>query len=127
MKNQNHAIRRNFTDSGAVALPVSDTSFETEVIPVDNSLSEVYIEFFSDESLDIPVTPTSGTITVTASPLGNCYLEASFDAVINAEDVSFPNASYSPPIIDGLVRKARITFSGITGASYARAIIYTHD
>jgi len=123
---------KNFfkTESGSRALPVNaDGTFETDVINYDEgSLSEVYFEFYSDESLSNPVTPTGGTISVEASPLGNVYLSPAEPTPVNAVDVSSTStATYTPPTIDGLVTKARVIVSGITGASYMRAVLFNHD
>lgn len=123
-----NAKRYNFlSDSGELPISVADGSFETQKIDVDYSLYEVYIEFFSDADLKTPVTPTAGTISVSASPLGNNYIEASENSIISASEVQAGESSYLPAVIDGLISRARITFSGVTGAPYARAVLYGHD
>lgn len=116
------------TDNGAgtTILPVTDTSYFTEDLTVGSTESEVYFEFYSDSAATTPVTPSAGTITVSASPLGNNYLAASSNSTVQASSVETPNSSYTPPTVDGLSVKARITLAGITGATHMKAVLFKH-
>lgn len=117
----------NFKNSlGTNAMPTADGDFFTG--RVDHSLGfkhEFYFEFFSDEELTVPATPTGGTITVSGSPMGNIFLEASSVPLVNATEVSYPDGAYTNPVIEGVLENARITLNGITGAAYLKAIVYT--
>jgi len=122
---------RNFfkTTDGNKALPVtSDGVFFTDLIDFEQgSLCEVYVEFYSDEELKVPVTPSAGTVSASASPLGNVFLESSGSTNIHASKVSVPDGTYDPIILDGLIKRAKVSVTGITGASYMKAIIFNHD
>ncbi len=121
---------RNYfkTNDGALALPVNtDGEFLTDLINTEEgSLCDVYIEFYEDEQLQTPVTPTGGVISAQGSPMGNVFLPSPTSTTINAADVSVPNASYTPIVFDGLVIKAKISVSGITGANYMKAVLFNY-
>lgn len=116
---------RNAT--GGVILPVSNTSFTTELLQISTDESEIYFEFYNDANGNTAVTPTAGTIVTSGSAIGDQFLEASQNATTQASTVSTPNATYTPPVLDGLVERARITLSGITGATHMRAKIFKHE
>lgn len=117
------------TVSGSIVLPVTvDGEFFTEPeIYKYGNLCELYFEFFEDEDCNIPVTPTGGNIFSLASPMGNLFLPAASNYETQAQKVSYPQGSYFPPMIDGLVDIAKIEASGITGANYMKAILFTHN
>ena len=117
------------TIDGEVSLPVSSDSefFTDSKIYKYGNLNEIYFEFFQDEECLIPVTPTSGIIKSSASPMGDIYLDASSGSSINASDVSYPNGSYTSPIMDGLIEISRVQVEGIQGANYMKAVLYTHS
>lgn len=117
------------TISGSDVLPVSsDAEFFTDSkIYKYGNLNEIYFEFFQDEECLIPVTPTSGSIKSSASPMGNVFISSSSLIPIDASSVSIPNGSYTPPIIDGLIEMARVQVEGIQGANYMKAVLYTHS
>lgn len=117
---------RTNNGQGSTILPVADGSFFTEDLTIGKTDAEVYLEFYSDANATTPVTPTGGEITISARPMENNYLLAGSNATIQAVDVKTPDSTYTPPVIDGLSTKARITFSGITGASYCKAILFKH-
>lgn len=117
---------RTNNGTGTTILPVADGSYFTEDLTIGKTDAEVYLEFYSDAAATTPVTPTGGTITLSASPLGNNYLAAGSNPVIQATDVETPDSSYTPPVLDGLTSKARITFSGITGATHCKAVLFKH-
>lgn len=104
----------------------SDVFYETDLLKDKMDLGEVYVEFFSDAAGTIPVTPTAGTVTVQASPLGNSYLDASNMGTIDATTVGAEESTYTPPQVDGLIRKARVKFEGVTGALTARVVLFKH-
>ena len=116
------------TTAGEIALPVSsdDDFFTQKDISSFSDLNEVYFEFFSDEELTIPVTPSAGSISISSSPMGNIFLSPLENSTINAIDISVPDGSYTPPIFDGLVEKIKISVSGITGATYLKVVVFTH-
>lgn len=117
---------RTNNGTGSTILPVADGSYFTENLTIGKTDAEVYFEFYSDSEGTTPVTPTAGTITVSASPLGNNYLAASSGNVVQAAQVEAGNSSYTPPVLDGLTARARITLSGITGATHMRAVLFKH-
>lgn len=121
-------IRYFKNDEKKISLDVSvDAEFLSDLINYEQgTYCEIYVEFFSDQGLTIPVTPTAGTINVTASPLGNVFLKPSGSQQIQAVDVAFPDGTYSPIIIDGLITRAKISVTGIAGASYMKAVIFNH-
>jgi hypothetical protein len=114
--------------NGGIALDVtSDGEFLSDLINYDQgSYCEIYFEFYEDEALQIPASPSAGTIISSATPLGEVFLLAANNSTVSAVDVSYPNATYEPPIIDGLVRRAKVSVSGIVGASYMRAVLFNH-
>ncbi len=117
---------RTDNGTGTTILPISDTSFFTPELTTGATDAEVYFEFFSDAAGTTPVTPTAGTITVSGSPLGNNYLAASSNNVIQATQVEAGDSSYTPPVLDGLTVRARIVLDGITGATYMKAVLFKY-
>jgi len=112
---------------GRIVLDATSAEFfYTDITKGLTSQSEVYIEFFSDVDGNTPVTPTGGTVTIEASPMGNSYLEASNDSVVDATEVGADTSTYTPPQLDGLIERGRLKFEGITGALTARVILYRH-
>lgn len=117
---------RTDNGSGSTILPVADVSYFTQELTTGATNAEVYFEFYSDATGETPATPTAGTITVSGSPLGNNYLAASSDNVVQATQVEAGDSSYTPPVLDGLTVRARITLSGITGATHMRAVLFKY-
>lgn len=91
---------------------------------VDNC--QVYLEFFSDSAGTVAVTPTGGTATCNGSPMGNNYLAASNSSIINATACGTPNSTYTPPFFQGRMARGQVTFSGITGAAFARVTFWRY-
>ena len=88
---------------------------------------QVYIEFYSDSAGTVPVTPTAGTVTVSASPLGNVFLAPGSGAVVQANTVNSTGvASYNPPAFQGRVAFGQVTFAGIAGAGYAKVSFWRY-
>lgn len=118
----------NGEQRGPNALPVADNTYFTDFMSFSEGVqSTLFLEFFSDEAMQNPVTPTGGTVTVGSSPMGNLFLAPENGATINAVDVSFPDATYTPLIMDDLSEKAKITTSGITGAAFMKAIVFANN
>jgi hypothetical protein len=122
------ARRYNFkTTSGSSVLPVTNGDYFTDSLDPSFNDGQVYLEFFNSASdagtFTNAVTPTSGTITVSASPLGNAFLRDVSGVTISASTVSVPNATYTPPIISGAAVSAKVTLTGIVGATHCRVVI----
>lgn len=117
-------------NGGNTVVPVSAATFYTPAVTPQDANQydnwQFYIEFFSDAAGTVPVTPTAGTITVNASPLGNNYLAASNTQVIQANTCSTPDSTYTPPAAEGMLTRGRITLAGITGAQYFRAVFWRY-
>ena len=69
------------------------------------------------------VTPTAGTIKVEVSPIDGQWFESAGAPVIDATTAG-AIAAYTPPVFDGPFTTGRLTFDGITGASYANAFFW---
>lgn len=109
------------TAGGAEVLPTANATLFTDSIPGGHADNwQAYVEFYSDAAGTVPVTPTAGTVTINATPMGNNYLPSPNSAVINATACSTPSSSYTPPLFTGRVVKGRAVLAGITGAAYCR-------
>ena len=122
------ARQYSFRDgSGNTVFATSNGNYFTEDLRIGVANAEIYYEFYSDAAGTTPVTPTGGTIVASGTPLGNNYLEAGQNATTQASQVEVGDSTYTPPVLDGLVIKARVALSGIAGAAYMRATLYKHD
>lgn len=114
------------TNAGSSILPVTAGDYFTDLMSPSLSDGEVYVEFFNSAAdagaLTNAVTPTGGTITTSASPIGNVFIRDAQETTINASEVSAPDAVYTPPIISGTAVRGKVVFDGITGATHARVI-----
>ncbi len=122
------ARRYNFkTTAGSSILPVTDGEYFTDNLSPSFNDGQVYLEFFNSSSdagtFTNAVTPTGGTITVSASPLGNVFLRDADSVTISAPTVAVPDATYTPPVISGAAVRARVNLNGITGATHCRIVI----
>jgi len=116
------------TASGDEVLPTADAIFFTpDMSTIDSKRTQVYLEFFTDAEGLQPTTPTAGTVTVEASPMGAVYLPPPSGGVISAATVSVPTASYTVPLFEGRTASGKVTFAGITGAPYARVMFWRYD
>ena len=97
--------------------------YYTDSMSGDHALLAVYIEFFSDAEGTVPVTPTAGTATISGRPMDNNYIDL---GTITATQAITPTSTYAPVLYNGLVTKGRVTFTGVTGAAYAR-VTYWRD
>jgi hypothetical protein len=105
-------------------IPVTGVFYTADMSNSQNNSGQIYLEFFSDAAGTIPVTPTAGTINFLGSPLGNNYLSMSAGSTVNATTVSTTNSTYTPPTFYGRCVRISATLSGITGASYARIVVW---
>lgn len=124
----NMGRRYNFkTSSGSSILPTTSGDYFTDNLDPSYNDGQVYLEFYgsADDARNLAnaVTPTGGTIVVNGSPLGNVFIRDSGSETISASAVSAPNGTYTPPIISGAAVQARVTLSGITGATHCRIVI----
>lgn len=98
-----------------------DGTHETRALIGDKSFKMqdgyFYVQFF-DGSFN-EVTPTGGTVDPEMSPIGDQFLKGSPSTSISAAECG-PVATYTPPRFLGAASKGRVTFTGITGATYAR-------
>ncbi len=114
------------TNAGSSILTTVNGEYFTGMMSPSLSDGEVYLEFFANAAdagaLTNAITPTAGTITASASPIGNVFIRDAQETTINASEVSSPDAAYTPPIISGTAVRGKVTFAGITGATHARVI-----
>jgi len=108
--------------SGAsVILPTGAGPYYTDTMSGDHALLAAYVEFFSDAAGTIPVTPTAGTVTISGRPMENNYIDL---GTINATQAITPTSTCAPVLYSGLVTMGRVTFTGVTGAAYARVVYW---
>lgn len=117
------------TSTGEIILPTDDGTFFTDTAAPVYANHQFYIEFFADDTATTPVSPAGGTITVSGSPLGNIFIGASTTTsdVINAVDVTFPDASYTPVLFFGAVLNIKMTLDSIAGAPFCKAVLFSYD
>ncbi len=119
------------TNAGSSILTTVNGEYFTGMMSPSLSDGEVYLEFFANAvdagALTNAITPTGGTITVSASPMGNVFIRDANETIINAAEVSVPDGTYTPPIISGTAVMGKVVFSGITGATHARVIFARRD
>ena len=114
--------------NGSGVVPTANGAIETEdMTSITASRTQVYIEFFSDEAGTQRVTPTAGTITIEGSPLGGIFLAPACGGVIDATTVSSPTATYDVPFFEGRIIRGKASFSGVTGAAFARVMFWRYD
>lgn len=111
------------TISGSVALPVTNATYYTDLLDSQYQSSILYLEFFSDAALTILAAPTSGIIRSWGTPTGNLWLVPGDYGMMRANDFTFPDASYDPPVFNGFLRKVKIKFEDVVGAAYCRAFL----
>lgn len=113
------------TSGGNPVIPVSNGDFFTDIMNPEFDDGEFYLEFYNSASnagnRTNAVTPTAGTITVSASPQGNVFLRDVNEVTITASMVAVPDGTYTPPVIAGKAVQGKMTLAGITGASHMRA------
>lgn len=114
--------------AGSEVLPITNGTYQTDSQDTAQANNcQVYFQFFSDAAGTIPVTPTGGTIVVSASPIGSAnFLAPSNSATINATACGTPNSTYTPPYFLGRISVGQVVFSGITGALTARVLFWRY-
>lgn len=117
------ATRHQITNNGSPFLPVSSqtTTYNSAALGADADKMDVYVQFFNASGA--VVTPTAGTVNVYGSPFQGQYLLAD-NSPITASQVNAGIAGYTPATIYGLCDSVQVVFSGITGATSAKAVIY---
>ena len=114
------------TTTGDVALPVADGSFLTPNMLPEEDQGTLYLEFYNSaadaRAQTNAVNPSAGTVTLEASPLGNVFLRDVGSVTVQADTVTQPSGTYTPPFVDGLAIQAKITFASIAGATHCRAV-----
>lgn len=114
------------TPAGSEVLPVANATLYTGDMSASTSpRCQVYVEFFSDASGLVPVSPTAGLMSAEVSPMGAGWMASSNHNVINAADAGTA-ATYEPPYFEGRAKQGRITLSGITGALTARITFWRY-
>lgn len=98
-------------------LPTGAGPYYTELMSGDHALLQVNVEFFSDAAGTTPVTPTAGTVAIAGSPMGNNYQSL---GTITATQAITPDSTYTSITATGPCVMGRVTFTGITGAAYAK-------
>lgn len=104
--------------NGSTIVVTTDATLYTEYMPAGYGTAIVCVEFFSDAEATIPAAATAGTIACECTPNGSVYIPAGTGSPIIASRVA--SGLYDPPTFDGPAVRGRVTFSGITGAAYAR-------
>ena len=112
------------TVSRSAILPTADATLYTDDISGEYGQFQVYVEFFSDSAATTPVTPTAGTVTIAGTPNGTHYLAATNPVITATTVISNGLATYTPPTMSGQLKKGRVIFAGITGASYAKVTFW---
>jgi hypothetical protein len=87
-------------------------------MPLDFMETRVYFEFSDLATFATLVTPTAGTVTVTATENGTTY-----GSVFMGTNMSVATADYQRLTIAGQVKNVKAVPTGITGATYWRMII----
>lgn len=111
------------TAGGSEVLPTNAGPYYTDEMSADWPTGQVYVEFYSDAAGTVPVTPTAGEVFAAGTPLGHVYMSAGNVGSILAINAG-TEPMYEPTTFEGCVIKGRLTFSGITGAPYARAVFW---
>lgn len=96
-------------------VPVSTTELTVTGMEDDYRRGIFYIEFY--DASGNPVTPTAGTMDVTASPLGKFFMR-------NHEDRLFTANASHPVEFHGMMLSCKVTLAGITGVTSWRAAIW---
>lgn len=109
------------TADGSDLLPVADGQFVIEAMDARFTIGNCFIQFLAADGAT-PVTPTGGEIQFEAGVYVGQYLDPPAEATIQANIVTGTGrTTYTPPSFDSEVKHCRIIFTGITGASFAKA------
>ena len=94
----------------------SDGDYLTDKVNDHDQNFYFSIVFYSDEELTQVVTPSGGTVTVTASETGKQYGSVgTIDATLAGENSTYNRLPFSGPICS-----VNANLSGVTGAAYFR-------
>lgn len=96
-------------------VPISTTELTLSGMEDNYRRGIFYIEFY-DASGNV-VTPSAGTMDITASPLGKFFMR-------NHEDRLFPANASHPVEFHGMMSACKVVLAGITGATTWRAAIW---
>jgi hypothetical protein len=116
-------LHKFMTSAGSEVLPTNGGPYYTEDMSADWMRGQIYIEFFSDAAGTVPAIPTAGEVVASGTPMGNVYMAPGNVGSVQASNVG-GDPMYEPPEFLGCVIRGRLTFSGITGAPYARAVFW---
>lgn len=106
---------------------VADADFFTTGMSADYQSADFHIRFYSDASGETPVTPLGGTVAFTGSPDRAEYTGSSgdfrFQDIEYGEFAATQTDSASRPAVNalGVLTKAKLTLTGVTGALYFSA------
>lgn len=104
------------TGDGDTISPLLDRDYERGYLS---------IVFFSDAELTTIVTPSAGTIDITASEDGDIYGTIQDGTAISANTVG-PAVNYSRPNWSGQVLFLKFSLSGIVGANFFKCTAYSY-
>lgn len=99
-----------------IQAPVSDGDFLSPDISQQFERMYLSVTFYSDAAYTTPVTPTAGTVTITATDDGFNY------GTLTDGTVDATNPAYLRPNMSGRVRKVKATVAGVTGATHFRVV-----
>ncbi len=85
----------------------------TDAMPLEYMETRIYFLFSDTKDFSTLVTPSAGTVTITATQDGFAY-----DAVSGGTAMSVSTAAYNKCTISGMVSKVKVVPTGITGATY---------
>lgn len=105
------------TSSGSTLLPIADATHVITDISAEHPRGQIHVVFYEDDEVTV-AEPTAGTITPRGGLIAGQFLEPGVTTSIPANEVG-PEASYTPPVINGPVTHLRFELSGITGGDAA--------
>jgi len=110
------------TANDSINIPVEDGEYFTGVLSAARETGTLIVAFYNAN--DEIVTPTSGTINHSMSPIeGQWQTSSSGGSPINAVNCG-ANALYEVPVYNGPAIRGRIILTGIVGADYCRAYFW---
>lgn len=112
----------NFLNGEDVKLPVTGT-FETGEMTMDYETSIMVLAAY--DANDNIVVPTAGTATFAVEQIDGSWITSpsSGDASVDMTKTG-PEVNYENPVFIGPCQNARITLSGVSGASYVKAFCW---
>lgn len=111
----------SFRDTtGDSLIPVADGSFYTRDMSGKFTFGECYVAFYAEDGETL-VTPSAGTVTFSSTAIAGQHLPPPENATLDAT-LCGPEATYTPPSFNSVVTSSRMTLSGVTGASFVKAV-----